>query len=34
MFCGWVLRRIEKKVFLRSKTEKWEVPGRIIERYV
>ena len=25
MFCDWVSREIEKKAFLRSRTEKWEV---------
>lgn len=34
MFCDWELIGIEKKTFLRSRTEKWEVTEATVERSV
>jgi hypothetical protein len=34
VFCDWILRGIEKKVSLWSRTEKWEAPEEIVERSV
>jgi hypothetical protein len=35
MFCHWVSRMIKKKVPLRFRTEKWEVPpGGIVDRSI